>query len=52
MKWWTAIQPSWRQSMVDGILTKDIPDDDSEKWGGLMKGGTAGIYMVIVALSW
>jgi hypothetical protein len=52
MKWWTALQPSWRRSMVGGTLTlaKDIPDD--EKWGGLMKGGTAGIYTVVVALSW
>jgi hypothetical protein len=49
-KWWTAIQPSWRRSMVDGTLSKDTPDD--EKWGGLMKGGTAGIYTVVVALSW
>ena len=52
MKWWTAIQPSWRRSTVDGTLTKDIPDDVLEKWGGLMKGGTAGIYTVVVALSW
>jgi hypothetical protein len=36
--------------MVDGKLTKNTPED--EKWGGLMKGGTAGIYTVVVALSW
>jgi hypothetical protein len=28
----------------------DTPDD--ERWGGLMKGGTAGIYTVVIALSW
>jgi hypothetical protein len=50
MQWWTALQPSWRRSMANGTLTKDAPDD--EKWGGLMKGGTAGIYTVVVALSW
>jgi hypothetical protein len=49
-KWWTVLQPSWRQSVVDGKLTKEAPDD--EKWEGLMKGGTAGIYIVVVALSW
>jgi hypothetical protein len=49
MKWWTALQPTWRRT-VDGTLTKDTPND--EKWGGLMKGGTAGIYTVVVALSW
>jgi hypothetical protein len=49
MKWWTVLQPSWRR-MVGGTLTKDMPDD--EKWGVLMKGGTAGVYTVVVALSW
>jgi hypothetical protein len=49
MKWWTVLQPSWRK-MDDGRLTKDTPD--GEKWGGLLKGGTAGIYTVVVALSW
>ena len=48
-KWWTALQPSW-QKKVDGRLTKNTPDD--EKWGGLMKGGTSGIYKVVIALSW
>jgi hypothetical protein len=43
------LQPTWRR-VVDGTLTKDTPDD--EKWGGLMKGGTAGIYTVVIALSW
>jgi hypothetical protein len=50
MKWWTALQPSWRQKLVDGALATNIPAD--EKWEGLSKGGTAGIYTVIVALSW
>jgi len=36
--------------LVDGTLATDIPAD--EKWEGLTKGGTAGIYTVIVALSW
>ena len=43
------MQPTWRR-VVDGSLAKDKPDD--EKWEGLMKGGTAGIYTVVVALSW
>jgi hypothetical protein len=48
-KWWIALQPTWRRT-EDGNLSKDTPDD--EKWGGLLKGGTAGIYTVVVALSW
>jgi len=49
MKWWTSLQPTWRK-MVDGTLTKDVPVD--EKWGALMKGGTTGIYTVVIGLSW
>jgi hypothetical protein len=49
MKWWIALQPLWRRSM-DGTLSKDTPDE--ETWRGLMKGGTAGIYTVVIALSW
>jgi hypothetical protein len=49
LKWWTSLQPNWRK-MVDGTLGNDTPDD--EKWGGLMKGGTSGIYTVVIALSW
>lgn len=35
--------------MVDGTLKKDALND--KKWEGLMKGGTAGLYTVVVALS-
>lgn len=43
------MQPAWRR-LADGTLAKGTPDD--KKWGSLMKGGTAGIYTVVVALSW
>ena len=48
-KWWTALQPTW-QRRADGTLAKKAPEN--EKWEGLKKGGTAGIYTVVVALSW
>jgi hypothetical protein len=48
-KWWKGLQPSWRDQ-GDGNLSRDIPT--GENWVLLRKGGTAGIYTVIIALSW
>lgn len=42
------MQPSWR--MKGGLLNHDVPED--ETWQMLNKGGTSGIYIVIVGLSW
>jgi len=50
VKWWAAIQPSWRRVVADGELSRAVPPD--EKWEGLAKGGTAGICVVVMALSW
>lgn len=47
-EWWTLMQPSWR--MKGGLLNRDVPED--ETWQMLNKGGTSGIYIVIVGLSW
>ena len=42
------MQPSWR---IDGdLFVRSAPQ--GETWEGLRKGGTAGIYVVIVGLSW
>jgi hypothetical protein len=46
--WWTMLQPSWR---IEGdSLVRSAPQ--GENWEGLRKGGTAGIYVVIIGLSW
>jgi len=54
MKWWTMLQPSWQKddirSIVTLVLFRDIPE--GETWQGLRKGGTVGIYVVVMALSW
>ena len=42
------MQPSWRDQ--GGPLVRDVPKD--ETWQTLRKGGTAGIYVVIIGLSW
>ena len=53
-KWWTMLQPGWRKddvrSLVTLVLFRDVPE--GENWQGLRKGGMAGIYVVVMALSW
>ena len=46
------IQPDWRKDDIEGSLVffRDVPI--SENWQGMRKGGTAGIYIVVMALSW
>ena len=43
------MQPSWRNP-GGGPLVRDVPE--GETWQTLRKGGTAGIYVVIIGLSW
>ena len=42
------MQPSWRKE--GERLGRDTPKN--ETWQGLRKGGTAGLYVVLVGLSW
>jgi hypothetical protein len=51
MAWWKGMQPEWRASLdTDGTLIRDTPA--YEDWLALKKGGTAGMYIVVVGLSW
>lgn len=47
--WWKAIQPLWRIGSGSSLL-RDIPVN--ETWTSLRKGGSAGLYIVVMALSW
>ena len=47
-EWWAKIQPSWRNE--GGTFMRNVPQDES--WQTLKKGGTAGIYVVVIGLSW
>ena len=47
-EWWVLMQPSWRDQ--GGPLVRDVPQ--GETWQTLRKGGTAGIYVVIIGVSW
>jgi hypothetical protein len=47
-EWWMMMQPAWRNK--GGPLVRDVLQ--GETWQTLKKGGSAGIYVVIIALSW
>ena len=49
MAWWIALQPGWRLA-DDGSFKYEAPKN--EDWHVLHKGGSAGLYIVVVALSW
>lgn len=42
------MQPSWRKEGAS--LTRDVPQ--GENWETLMKGGSSGIYIIVIGLSW
>ena len=45
------MQPAWRKDDEAPLVHfRDIPK--GETWQALRKGGTAGIYVVVMALSW
>lgn len=44
------MQPSWRKN--EGSVALDRKTPRGETWQGLRKGGTAGIYVVVMSLSW
>lgn len=48
MAWWKGMQPDWRDT--DETLNRDAPP--YEDWLVLNKGGSAGMYIVVMALSW
>lgn len=49
MTWWIAIQPEWRLADDSSFIYVAPVDED---WRVLHKGGSAGLYTVVVALSW
>ena len=53
MAWWKEMQPEWRSKMdrdASGTLKQDTPAD--EDWQALKKGGSAGMYIAVMGLSW
>ena len=53
MEWWGGLQPSWCQFKgANGLLNLVHETPKAETWQALKKGGTSGIYIVVMALSW
>ena len=51
MEWWTVLQPDWRKDdEMSLVFFRDVLI--GETWQGMRKGGMAGIYVIIMALSW
>ena len=51
-KRWKKIQPSWRVSGSEGVLPlfRNVPA--TETWQAIRKGGTVGVYTIMMGLSW
>lgn len=47
MQWWVMMQPSWREGES---LVKTLPEDAD--WGIVNRGGSNGLSVVIMGLSW
>ena len=52
-EWWGGLQPAWRQ--FQGVigpldLVRDVPK--AKTWQALKKGGTSGMYIVVMDLLW
>ena len=52
MEWWTVLQPDWQKDNTEGLLLFFHDVLTGKTWQGMKKGGTAGIYIVVMALSW
>jgi len=53
MEWWGGLQPAWHQfqgAIGPLDLVCDVPK--AETWQALKKGGTSGMYIVVMGLSW
>jgi len=52
-EWWGGLQPSWRQFQgTNGRFNLGRETPKAETWQALKKGGTSGIYVVVMGLSW
>ena len=49
MGWWIALQPGWRLGDDGSFNYEALTDED---WRVLHKGGSSGLYVIVVALSW
>lgn len=48
--WWRGMQPTWRLLPGEGFSKET--STNLESWALINKGGSAGLYIVVMALSW
>lgn len=48
--WWEAMQPVWRHVDGESSLSRNVPS--TEDWDALARGGSNGLFLIIMALSW
>lgn len=48
--WWMHLQPLWRAN--DGDLPHAIYTCDEGDWGGLIKSGKNGLFLVLLSMAW
>ncbi|KAJ3493262.1 hypothetical protein NMY22_g20234 [Coprinellus aureogranulatus] len=48
--WWQMLQPDWQRDDSGSTRGRVVPDTGD--WGALRKGGTSGLYTVVVSLAW
>lgn len=53
-QWWHSLQPTWWVTNAKGCdpfsFSRDIPE--GETWKGLKKGDSAGLYVIVMCLTW
>lgn len=49
LAWWKGMQPPGRVLPEGGFSKETLP---KESWASVNKGGSAGLYIVVMALSW
>lgn len=50
IRWWSAIQPTWRNTSSWPFVQEDPTED--QDWGSLPNGGKDGLFLIVVSLGW
>lgn len=50
--WWTELQPSWRETEQWPFERTITQAADGDTWDTLLQGGSNGVFLIIVSLSW
>lgn len=57
-EWWSGLQPAWRTAALEDGQLRDpsqfsqVLPDGGESWKTLKKGGTSGLYTVVLCIAW